>query len=192
MKASHSLRALYLLVGLGAAPALAAPASPSVCDRTPQVRDLLVNQIGRACDEIDDADLLTVQAVRLNNSGLTSLRAGDFNGLRRLEVLNVKRNAITVLPHGIFTELASLRVLVILGNQIAQIPDDFTVGNPNLEKIHMFANPFPALSPRVLDNLGHLPKLNLLDISKDLAPTVQQTINATFPRENETVTVVFN
>ena len=190
MKRTLSCAALFALAL--SAEAFAAPASPSVCDRTPQVRDDLVATLSKACDQIDDSDLLRVTAIRLPRAGLTSVRTGDFAGLCRLEVLNLKRNAITDLPAGIFVDLASLRLLVILGNNIRQLPDDFTVGNPNLEKIHMFGNAFTSIPPQALQNLQLLPKLNVLDVGKELTQGTQQLLGATFPREDEKVTVIFD
>src|SRR5262249_28649634 len=128
---------LSLLALLSALPARAV--SPSVCDRTPQIRDFLVEKLDKPCAEINDADLLQIGAIRVPRTGLQAIKSGDFAGLSRLETLNLKRNAISELPAGILAPLTSLRVLVLLGNNIRQLPDDFTVGNTRLEKIHIFA-----------------------------------------------------
>lgn len=180
----------FLLILLNAANAHAA--TRSVCDRTPQIRDALVQALDKPCDQIREADLLQVKAIRVPRTGLTAVKLGDFSGLTRLDTLNVKRNAISELPRGIFAELSSLRVLVILGNNLHELPEDFTAANPKLEKIHMFGNAFTTISPRVLRNLKSLPKLNLLDVGRELDEETQSALWTAFPREDEHVTLLFN
>ena len=63
--------------GWEAAPA---PALQSVCDRTPQVRDALVKLLGKACENIGADDLARVTKLGLSNTGMSSLRSGDFSG----------------------------------------------------------------------------------------------------------------
>jgi Leucine-rich repeat (LRR) protein len=165
--------------------------SLSVCDRTPQIRDYLVQQAGKPCEAINDADLLQITAVRIPGAGITTLQPGDFAGLARVETVNLKRNAITELPAGIFAGLTSLRVLVLLGNDIHRLPDDFAAGNVALEKIHIFQNAFTTIPDPVLKTLKALPKLNVLEIGRELDEESKDRLRDAFPRENEHVTLIF-
>jgi hypothetical protein len=144
-----------LLFAIALLPRLLPADSLSVCDRTPQIRDYLVQQAGKPCEAINDADLLQITAVRIPGAGITTLQPGDFAGLARVETVNLKRNAITELPAGIFAGLTSLRVLVLLGNDIHRLPDDFAAGNVALEKIHIFQNAFTTIPDPVLKTVAY-------------------------------------
>ncbi len=188
MKRYQCLYAIALVVF---GPGVLSAATVSVCDRTPQIRDLLTQTLQKTCDDITDADLLTVTAIRVPKANITELRVGDFSGLSRVETLNLKRNLLTSLPIGVFAELTDLRVLVLLGNKLEVLPNDFTVGNNKLEKIHIFQNSFKTLSARVINNLKLLPVLNVLELGQELDQRTQNQLGNAFPRENERVTLIF-
>src|SRR5258708_4791645 len=73
-----------------------------VCERTAQIHDFVVAQLGKPCEEIGSQDLAQLKVLRVPKSGITTLKAGDFSGMTQLDVLNLKRNDITALPRGIF------------------------------------------------------------------------------------------
>lgn len=54
-----------------------------VCDRTPAVRDAIVDATGGLynCAEITAAHLAAIESLDLTNYGVTTLKAGDFQGM---------------------------------------------------------------------------------------------------------------
>ena len=103
-----------LLTMLLAAAALSAVASQAqtvdICDRTPQVRDAILEALGAAdCAAVEG--LANVARLDLSESQLTALRAGDFDGLASLEALYLYDNELTALPEGAFDGLTSLQIL---------------------------------------------------------------------------------
>ena len=76
-----------------------------VSDRTPLVRDTIVNAIRGIDDPADvtEAHLATITTLSMVSETLTSLSVGDFDGLTGLTYLNVFSSPnLTMLPSGIF------------------------------------------------------------------------------------------
>ena len=73
-----------------------------VCRRTSQVRDALVEEIGKPCGEITQGDLAShnVLWLELEEKSITSLKAGDFYGLEQIRNLYLDGNSLTTLPRG--------------------------------------------------------------------------------------------
>ena len=115
-----------------------------VCERTSQVRDAIVAASGAAnCSGVSKAHLLEVISLDLSNQDISSLNAGDFNGLVRLETLDLSHNSLTTLPAGAFDDLYLLKTLRLNNNLLTTVPsnafeqlfllEDLTLsGNPNL------------------------------------------------------------
>ncbi len=78
-----------------------------VCDRSRPVRDLLVEDVGKDCDEISAHDLADLGALDLSNSEIDDLRAGDFSGLTDLGSLDLTDNDLASLPAGVFDGIGS-------------------------------------------------------------------------------------
>ena len=93
-----------------------------VCDRTPQVRDALVETILRACDDITTAHLADVRILVLDKSSITALQAHDLNGLVALEYLFLHGNSLTSLPENVFSGLSSLEELWLQDNSLSTLP----------------------------------------------------------------------
>ncbi|MXZ33687.1 MAG: leucine-rich repeat domain-containing protein, partial [Acidobacteria bacterium] len=90
-----------------------------VCDRTPQVRDKLVEVTGSPdCGQVTSAHLANVQQLNLSESGITELRQHDFSGLNSLNRLRLEDNSLTELPQGVFNGLNSLRTLWLQDNSL--------------------------------------------------------------------------
>ena len=66
--------------------------TPAVCDRTAEVRDLLVDEVESACADVTAAHLAALDKFDLSMSSITSLAAGDFNGLTAVEDLDLSGN----------------------------------------------------------------------------------------------------
>ena len=100
------------------------PRTVDVCDRTPQVRDAILEAVGADdCAAVDADAMADVESLRIE--GLTSLRAGDFDGLDNLRTLDLSGNALTTLPAGVFDGLTSLETLDLSDNHLVGLtPSD--------------------------------------------------------------------
>ena len=98
-----------------------------VCDRTTQVRDILVDKAGvSGCADVTTAHLQAMTQLYLGSEGITSLKDGDFEGLTALESLNLEENSLSDLPADIFSELTVLKRLDLEGNEFSTLPGVFS------------------------------------------------------------------
>ena len=99
----------------------AASQAGNVCDRTPEVRDAIM-------DAVDAEDcwyvrLASVYRLPIVEKGLTALQADDFDGLTGLAGLELRGNQLTSLPEGLFDGLYSLQSLSLSSNQLTALPE---------------------------------------------------------------------
>ena len=91
-----------------------------VCGRTQQVSDKLVELAGADdCASVTAADLAAITTLDLDNTGLTLLQAGDFNGLTALVNLRLRDNELTLasFPRNLLKNLPlSIRYIDVSGN----------------------------------------------------------------------------
>ena len=110
--------------------------SPSVCDRTPQVRDNIVAAAPVSnCADVTSAHLAAQTRMELSDAGISSLRAGDFAGLTSLEILNLNDNALSSLPSEVFAGLTSLEILNLNDNALSILPSGVFAGLTSLESL---------------------------------------------------------
>ena len=100
----------------------------NICDRTPQVRDAILSELGLrygypvpSCTEVPADQLAALEELGPERN-LTSLKPDDFDGLIRLQELNLDGNQLTTLPAGVFDRLTRLRVLDLSHNRLATLP----------------------------------------------------------------------
>ena len=89
--------------------------SMNICDRTPVVMDAILSRIPATndCSEVTSTQLAAItRTLSLNWKNISSLKAGDFDGLVSLTGLSLWRNDLTTLPDSIFNELISLNGLI--------------------------------------------------------------------------------
>ena len=100
------------------------PAELGICARTLAVREAIVAQADRvhSCAFIDADDLDAIRTLDLSGRDITTLQAGDFEGLRRLRELRLNRNALHALPRGMFDGLPMLRLVHLHDNPGAPFP----------------------------------------------------------------------
>ena len=80
-----------------------------ICDRTPAVRREILALLGDDdCGAVTSSQLAWITELELQNTGITSLKSGDFAGLTRLSRLYLQGNHLTSLPSG-----CVLRTLVV-------------------------------------------------------------------------------
>ena len=113
-----------------------------VKDRTPQVRDAIVNAVPNISDaaNVTAAHLAAITSLNLRNAGITALKTEDFSGMTGLITLNLFNNALSSLPDGIFEGLTSLKTIRLGKNSVDPLP--LTV---SLEKVG--TNQFKAVVP---------------------------------------------
>ena len=153
-----------------------------VCDRTPQVQDAI--REGSHCSDVSDPSAITRLSIT-NNSGLTTLKRGDFfyldnlqsldlsnNGLTalpedvfdalgRLTELRLNDNDLTALPAGVFARLQALRRLQFQNNRVATWPASIFNGLSNLQTIDLGSNGITQLPDDIFADNGNLQNLLL-------------------------------
>ena len=93
---------------------------PAVCDRTPQVRDWIVAQLPDVteCANVTAEHLPTIEgSLRLHAAGITTLQAGDFQGLSLIN-LRISHNQLPTLPARVFADLRLSGDLSLFFSQI--------------------------------------------------------------------------
>ncbi|MDE2666617.1 MAG: leucine-rich repeat protein [Acidobacteriota bacterium] len=140
-------------------------AARGICDRTPQVRDRLVQLAGVSrCEGVTLGHLARVTTLDLSHSDIVWLHQGDFEGLSRLRTLNLSHNLLRTLPEEIFHGLNSLAELFIHQNKLNTLPAGVLNGLSSLQALWLqdnSMNRFPRGLPlgvydEVLDTLEDL------------------------------------
>ena len=142
----------------------------SVCDRTPQVRDAIMEKV-RQIDfkiECQDNELLRViiseiKILNLDEKNITFLKPGDFAGLSSLGRLYLGDNRLTSLPPGIFNGLSSLYLLYIDNNFLTSLPPGIFDGLSRLKRLYLGDNRLTSLPLYIFYDLESLEKLELDD-----------------------------
>ena len=141
-----------------------------VCDRTPQVRDKIVEQSPvSACGDVTEAHLAAITGLGLGRitilgetagEEITGLKAGDFAGLTGLTTLYVGGGEqLSSIPAGLFDELISLETLFLTGN-FSSLPDGVFDGLTSLTALSVVGN-FSSLPDDVFDKLTSLTSLSV-------------------------------
>ena len=152
-----------------------APITP-VSQRTSQVREAILGVV-RLDDpnvssyaDITDTHLAGITALYLNDTGITSLQAGDFDDLTGLEELRLWSNQLTSLPEDIFSGLSSLATLRFGLNQLTTLPAGLLEGLSALTDLRMIGNKLTTLPDGIFEGLTGLTRLALGSNSVDPLP----------------------
>ena len=134
-----------------------------VSERTPQVRDAIVTAApgSNSADDVTDTHLAEIRVLNLSGKSITSLKAGDFDGLSGLQVLYLQNNPLTALPADVFDGLSALTQLNLGANQLTALPADVFDGLSALTQLSLGGNPLTALPADVFDGLSALTQLDL-------------------------------
>ena len=147
-----------------------------VCDRTPQVREGILERTGAAaCSEPDGADLAAIMELRICpadwdldcGGGVTALRERDFSGLSGLRELQIEGNkyegaGLTRLPERVFAGLSRLRQLSLQHNGLTELPAGLFGGLTDLAWLFLGDNDIRSLPPNVFLGLSNLRSLSLV------------------------------
>ena len=133
-----------------------------VCDRTPQVRDKLVEITGASgCGQVTRAHLASIRGLDLSESGITELQEHDFSGLSSLEFLRLNGNSLTELPQRIFSGLSSLEILRLYDNSLKELPQGIFSGLNRLGSLLLFRNSLREVPQGIFNGLNSLRTLGL-------------------------------
>ena len=117
--------------------------TPTLCDRTPQVRDAIVAAVPRVsdCNDVTQTQLASgITSLFLNGQSITTLQADDFAGLTRLVELRLYDNQLSTLPADLFDGLSSLTTLYLNGNQLSSLPKGLFDGLSSLATLYLYGN----------------------------------------------------
>ena len=92
-----------------------------VCERTPAVRDAIVDAIMgiTACADVSMVHLSEMTGpLNLRFQDLDSLKETDFAGLSSLQQIDLGQNSLSSLPADIFAGLSSLKLLNLTGSPL--------------------------------------------------------------------------
>ena len=145
------------------------PATVSVCDRTPEVRDEIVRQAG--AEDCEAVNLLHVMRLELADAGIESLRDGDFAGLEMVWDLDLSGNGLRELPVGLFGDLGRTHILNLDRNELATLPGGLFEGVPRLWQLQLAHNRIAGLPAGVFDGLTRLSLLDLTGHRFSVVPT---------------------
>ena len=87
--------------------------------------------------------------------------SGLFDGLARLEVLDLSANSINELPDGVFDRNLELRGLDLSINEISELPEGVFGGLGDLQRLSLAGNDLKSLPEDVFADLGSLAELDL-------------------------------
>ncbi|MDE2987102.1 MAG: putative Ig domain-containing protein [Chloroflexota bacterium] len=148
-------------------------AAPSVCERTPAIRDAIVAQFsGQACATITAAQLAAITSLgyRGITDATTALKAGDLAGLTGLTWLDlsgtdewdpvqgefIPQGRLRTLPKGVFDELTNLTQLRLFDNQLSALPAGVFDRLTKLTHLYFGDNQLTALPEGLFANLSSL------------------------------------
>ena len=140
-----------------------APEFTPVCDRTPQVRDAIVSIVPGVsdCKDVTKSHLALIINLNLSDQNITTLKAGDFDGLSSLRILTLYKNTLSSLPVGIFSGLSSLNRMDIGSNQLSSLPVGIFSGLSSLNRLNLSYNRLSSLPADSFSGLSALSSLSL-------------------------------
>ncbi len=99
--------------------------------------------------------------VSLSNNSLTTLPADVFKGLARVRSLSLDGNQLTALPAGVFDDFGGLNILSLNGNKIASLRSDVFASQSSLLEVHLWDNELTTLPAGVFSKLSKVRRLRL-------------------------------
>ena len=140
-----------------------APELTPVSDRTPQVRDTIVALVPGvdSANDVTAAHLALITNLNLSDQSITTLKAGDFDGLSSLRSLSLAKNTLSSLPAGIFSGLSAMSSLDLRSNTLSSLPDGVFSGLSSMGRLNLSYNSLESLSANTFSQLSALTGLDL-------------------------------
>ena len=157
-------------------------AAQGICDRTPQVRDHILNEIHQApgadvpgpdCAEVTSVHLASVRHIWLPRVNLTALQEHDFSGLISLRSISLNGNLLTTLPEGVFQGLSKVESLFLNGNSLTTLPEGIFGDLGNLRLLILEHNSLAILPERIFHGLDNL---EFLDMSNNFLNSLPEGV----------------
>ncbi|XP_037081661.1 LOW QUALITY PROTEIN: protein toll-like [Pollicipes pollicipes] len=123
--------------------------------------------------------LLHLNGGSSSGGNLTTLPAGLFRGLRRLEMLMLDRLNVRQLPAGLFADLKSLTNLTLDNNMLEALPEGVFAGLTALQNLDLRANQLTTLPAGLL---REVPRLDTLYLSRNRLAALPDGLFAATPR----------
>ncbi|MDE0687246.1 MAG: cadherin domain-containing protein [Candidatus Poribacteria bacterium] len=134
-----------------------------VNDRTPQVRDAIVALIPGvdSADDVTAAHLSLIKNLNLSEQNITTLKAGDFDGLSSLDSLALYKNRLRSLPADLFSGMSALSRLDLGSNDLSSLPADVFSELSSLSWLSLSFNKLNGLPAGIFSGPSSLNTLNL-------------------------------
>ena len=87
-------------------------------NRTPAIQDAILEATGKTTGTVTLQALENITELHAGFRSISSLKAGDFQGMPNLQLLYLEWNELTALPEGIFDGLNRLRLLELHHNRL--------------------------------------------------------------------------
>ena len=130
-------------------------------------------------NQIDEGNLIKCQ---LGNTGITSLRKGDFQGLDNLPSpygIYLRNNDLSSLPEGIFQGLNNLETLGLHENNLdnpSSLVEKIFHGLNNLRYLSLSRNNLSSLPEDIFQDLNNLQTLWLYDNNLTCLPSLPNSL----------------
>lgn len=99
----------------------------------------------------------------LENSGLTALTPGSFDGCENLVILYIRNSEIQRIPAGLLNECTQLLIAEFSDSLISEIDDEAFDGLSNLLELDIFDSQLTRLSGRVFRDLVNVEEFSLFN-----------------------------
>ena len=135
-----------------------------ICDRTQQIRDAILAAPAVTvtdCALVPASELTEIPNLRLVEQGITSLKAGDFDGLTGITKLEMDDNSISSVAPGVFDQLTNLTKLDLCTNRLTRLPPGIFDQLTLLTELNLYDNQLLGLPKGAFDSLTKLKTLNL-------------------------------
>ena len=137
-------------------------AKSTVCSRTQQVADAITKAVGVSnCSTVTERDLATITHLDLSDASITSLKAGDFDGMFSLMTLYLHDNDLNNLPDGVFDDLVSLDELFLNNNKLKTLRSNAFDGLSSLHAINLQDNNLTSLPDGIFDEISNVQRISL-------------------------------
>ena len=127
------------------------------------MRDAIVAALPgvNSANDVTEAHLATITSLNLRNKGISTLNAGDFDGLTALTELQLQGNQLRTLPADVFSELSSLKMLYLGNNKLTSLSPEVFSGLTAVTDLHIHNNQLETLPQNLFSRMSSLAQINI-------------------------------